>query len=171
MDNKNIFKTNKKTSLSKKIIVKFYGIAPFIAAIYVINVTNFDVINKWFFSTIVGILIIYYGFFRKRDRQILEIQISHDTQEVYLQYCQYILVHTIIIPLDQLDYTYAKELYGYKGPLTLVFYKSNSIIAQIVHKYSGWSDENIKALYECLLQIKPPSNEKRIYGGTRLKKS
>jgi len=147
MNNEKTFRTNKRTSLFRIITVRFYGIAPFIVAIYAINIIDFGNINKIVFSAIIGLMIIYNIFYRKKYRNVLQVQINSGKQEVYLQYCQYVIIHTICIPYSQLNYTYAKELYGYTStPLTLVLYKNNIFIAQIMDKYSGWSDENIKIL-------------------------
>ncbi|MDP4202979.1 MAG: hypothetical protein Q8861_09800 [Bacteroidota bacterium] len=166
-----IVEVSKRPTLFKIISVRFYGIAPLIVAIFGVSIIDFDPVNKVIFSIMIALMIFYNVFCRKKYRNISRIQIDFEKQEIYLQYYQYVITHAIDIPFSQLNYTYTKELYGYTSvPVTLVFYKNNVFESQIMHKYSGWSDENIKALYDCLLLIKPPSNDKRICGGVRLRR-
>ncbi|MBB3188287.1 hypothetical protein [Microbacter margulisiae] len=129
--------------------------------------------KEFIYGWIVYFLIIAFTVWQlisKRSRQVVSVSIDYNKEELLIQYNQLLRTKTIRLPFESFNYTYAHELYDrIHTPMTLVFYDKRKLVAQIMHKYSGWSDDRIKSICETLLLIKDPVNDKRLFGG-RLKK-
>jgi hypothetical protein len=137
--------------------------------ILIFVITHKEFIYGW----IVYFLIIAFTIWQlisKRNRQVISVSMNYDKKELLIRYNQLLRTKTIRLPFESFNYTYNHELYDrIHTPMTLVFYDKRKLVAQIMHKYSGWSDDRIKSICEKLLLIKDPVNDKRLFGG-RLKK-
>ena len=122
-----------------------------------------DNVFVFFFTLSVWLLI------SKKSRQVISVSIDYDKKELLIQYNQLLRTKTVRLAFESFNYTYTHELYDrIHTPMTLVFYDKRKLVAQIMHKYSDWSDDRIKSICEKLLLIKDPVNDKRLFGG-RLK--